>query len=278
MDRSTYKTVATSRGFSYSYYASPAKGQKGTILFLHGFPEYATMWADQIKALEALGYNCIAPDLLGYGTSSQPTDAESYNSEGLSQDVAEILDAEGETSVIVVGHDWGAYLAGRFVNWQSSRVRGLILTSVAYRPADELQLDVVNAAMEKVLGYEPFGYWKFFTQPGAAAVIEDKIESFFSLLFSSNPEIWKVRSCARKPEGIPWLTVDIDRFYAYRQGPGVACTGPPCRRSIIHDARDQGRSHPQMEGRRLRRQAGLVPCDDGKQALEPREEDIVFSA
>lgn len=193
MDPSTYKTIKTPRGYTYSYYVSANKGTKATLLLLHGFPEYADMWADQVAAFEALGHTCIAPDLLGYGATSKPTDGEAYNSEGLSQDVAAVLDAEGSPKVVVIGHDWGAYLAGRFANWQPERVRGLVVTSVAYRPSSELQLEAANAQMKAVLGYEPFGYWGWIAAPGNAAVLEQHIDSLFSLLFAKDAEIWKVR-------------------------------------------------------------------------------------
>lgn len=197
MDATKYKTITTKRSFSYSYYVSPTKGSKQTILLLHGFPEYADMWADQVKALEALGHTCIAPDLLGYGATSKPTDGEAYNSEGLSQDLVDILDAENESKVIVIGHDWGSYLAGRFANWQPDRISGLVVTSVAYRPSSELQLEAANVQMKSILGYEPFGYWGWIAAPGATAVLEEHIESLFSLLFAKDAEIWKVRYICR---------------------------------------------------------------------------------
>lgn len=214
MDPTTYKTITTQRGYSYSYYISATKGQKETLLLLHGFPEYADMWADQVAAFEAAGHTCIAPDLLGYGATSKPVDGEAYNSEGLAQDVADILDVEGSPKVIVIGHDWGSYLAGRFANWQAARVTGLVVTSVAYRPASELQLDAANAQMKSVLGYEPFGYWGWIAAPGSAAVLEEHIDSLFSLLFAKDAEIWKVSfmSCIWKS---PFSSLPLPRFRSF---------------------------------------------------------------
>jgi soluble epoxide hydrolase / lipid-phosphate phosphatase len=192
MDSALYKSTTTSRSYIYSYYASATKGPEGTILFLHGFPEYSDMWSVQVKVLENLGYNCIVPDLLGYGESSKPYEADAYNSEGLSQDIAEILDAEKVDKAIVIGHDWGSYLAGRFANWQPSRIFGLVITSVAYRPPAKLDLATANAQMKAGFGYEPFGYWTWIASPEAPKVLEDHVESLFSLLFAKDSDIWKV--------------------------------------------------------------------------------------
>lgn len=215
MDPSTYKTVTTSRSYTYSYYVSANKGSKEPIVLLHGFPEYADMWADQITALEAKGHQCIAPDLLGYGASSKPTEGEAYNSEGLSQDIADILDAENVTKAIVIGHDWGSYLAGRFANWQPSRISGLVVTSVAYRESGKLDLEKSNAQMKAGFGYEPFGYWSWIASPEAPKVLEDHIESLFSLLFAKDAEIWKVGShdSPFKPLSLMHVT---DRLYTHR--------------------------------------------------------------
>lgn len=192
MDTSTYKTVTTSRGYEYSYYVSAQKGSKFPILLLHGFPDYADMWTEQIKAFEQQGHTCIAPDMLGYGKTAKPLDGEAYNSEGISQDVADILETENVSKALIVGHDWGAYLAGRFVNWQPSKSLGLVVTNVAHRAPTEINLPDANARLKATLGYEPLGYWAFMVQPDGPALIEDKIESFFSLLFAEEDSIWKV--------------------------------------------------------------------------------------
>ena len=192
MDQSSYKSITTTRSYNYSYYVSATKGSKGSIVLLHGFPEYADMWAEQVKVFESLGYNCIAPDLLGYGATSKPTDAEAYNSEGLSQDVADIMDAENVEKAVFIGHDWGSYLAGRFANWQPARISGLVITSVSYRASGKLDLATSNAQMKAAFGYEPFGYWTWIASPEAPKILEDHLESLFSLLFAKDAEIWKV--------------------------------------------------------------------------------------
>jgi len=192
MDQSWYKTVVTRRSFTYSYYSSVAEASKATIVLLHGFPEYSDSWSEQVRTLNSLGYGCIVPDLLGYGGTSKPLETEAYNSEGLSQDISDILDAEGVSKAILVGHDWGSYLAGRFTNWHPEKTIGLILTSVAYRPAGKLDVEASNAALKKSFGYEPFGYWEWISSPDAPDFLEEHIESFFSLLFAEDEAIWKV--------------------------------------------------------------------------------------
>jgi soluble epoxide hydrolase/lipid-phosphate phosphatase len=192
MDQALYKTTTTTRLYQYSYYVSPTRGARGHIVLLHGFPEYANMWTKQVGILEDIGYNCLAPDLLGYGASSKPINAEAYNSEGLSQDVADIMTAENVEKAVFIGHDWGSYLAGRFANWQPSRISGLVLTSVSYRASGKLDLATSNAQMKAAFGYEPFGYWEWIASREAPQLLESHLESLFSLLFAKDAQIWKV--------------------------------------------------------------------------------------
>jgi len=96
------------------YYVSQTKGEKGTIILLHGFPEYADMWADQIKIFERLGYTCIAPDLLGYGRNFQAHRCRSVQQWRPKPRYCRYHENWASRECIFIGHDWGCYLAGRF--------------------------------------------------------------------------------------------------------------------------------------------------------------------
>ena len=106
MDPSAYKTLKTSRGFTYNYYHSPPQDGKITILFSHGFPSTSFDWHHQVTFFKSLGYGLVVPDLLGYGGTDKPTTPESYRLKLIAKDVVEILDKEGVETAIAVGHDW----------------------------------------------------------------------------------------------------------------------------------------------------------------------------
>ena len=102
------KTITTSRSLQYTYYVSPpSKPNLPTVLFLHGWPDDAHLWSDVITHhLLPAGYGALAPDCLGYSGTSKPMTTSSYNSESMSADLCEILDAEHIAHVISLGHDW----------------------------------------------------------------------------------------------------------------------------------------------------------------------------
>jgi len=87
-----------------------AAGSSGPlVLLLHGFPQFWWAWRHQLPALAAAGYRVAAMDLRGYGASDKPP--RGYDTETLAADVAGVIRALGETEAVVVGHDWGAWVA-----------------------------------------------------------------------------------------------------------------------------------------------------------------------
>ncbi|TMC74224.1 MAG: alpha/beta hydrolase [Chloroflexi bacterium] len=88
------------------------------FILLHGFPEGAESWSQQVAALAKAGCLAVAPDLRGYGLSDAPADSAGYTIDHLADDVRFMITAFGRTSAHVAGHDWGAmvawYFAGRY--------------------------------------------------------------------------------------------------------------------------------------------------------------------
>ena len=86
-------------------------GAGDPVLLIHGWPDSAFLWRNQIPFLVAHGFRVIAPDMRGFGRSSQPDDVAAYALRNAVADVAAILDALGLEAAHLVGHDWGAAVA-----------------------------------------------------------------------------------------------------------------------------------------------------------------------
>lgn len=83
-------------------------------LFLHGFPEHAHSWRQQMPLLAEMGYTAWAPCLRGYGNSTRPNRVADYHMDHLLQDVAALIDASGKKQVVLLAHDWGGAIAWAF--------------------------------------------------------------------------------------------------------------------------------------------------------------------
>jgi soluble epoxide hydrolase / lipid-phosphate phosphatase len=87
------------------------------VVFCHGFPEMWYSWRHQLRALAAAGFRAIAPDQRGYGETGCPQPIEAYRARELVQDIVGMLDALEIKRCVIVGHDWGGFVA-----WQSAMI------------------------------------------------------------------------------------------------------------------------------------------------------------
>jgi pimeloyl-ACP methyl ester carboxylesterase len=101
-------------------------------LCLHGFPEHALSWRDQLPVLAQLGYRAWAPNQRGYGRSSRPPRVADYAIENLVADVAGLIDASRAKRTVLIGHDWGAVVAWAFATRQVRELDALIIMNVPH--------------------------------------------------------------------------------------------------------------------------------------------------
>lgn len=185
MDSLIEKKFTTTRGFRYTYYVRSASNDLPTVLLCHGWPDRASLWTDLIENyLVPQGFGVVAPDCLGYAGSDKPTDEKVYNIRDLCADVVEILDTEGTSNVVVLGHDWGSLLVQRIYLFHPHRVTGIIIMNVAYRPPSEapFNLERFNPYMQSVLGYSPYWYWELVLSDQGPKILEDHLESLWTVL------------------------------------------------------------------------------------------------
>ncbi len=84
-------------------------GEGPLVLLLHGFPQFWWAWRYQLCELADAGYRTVAMDLRGYGASDKPP--RGYDTGTLCADVAGVIRALGESRAVVIGHDWGGWVA-----------------------------------------------------------------------------------------------------------------------------------------------------------------------
>ncbi|CAL9109044.1 unnamed protein product [Musa textilis] len=112
--------------------AHVGKGESGTVLFVHGFPEIWYSWRHQMIAVAEAGFKAIAPDLRGYGLSGQPTEPENTTWDDLVADLLAILDSLSIPKVFVVGKDFGAWPAYDLALNHPHRVLGVVTLGVPF--------------------------------------------------------------------------------------------------------------------------------------------------
>ena len=109
-------------------------GSGPLVLLIHGFPELGISWRAQVEALAAAGFHAVAPDMRGYGGTDKPADVAGYGILDLVGDMVDLVRALGETSCVVVGHDWGAPVAWHCALTRPDLFRAVFGLSVPFQP------------------------------------------------------------------------------------------------------------------------------------------------
>lgn len=196
------------------------------VILVHGWPESWYSWRHQITALAAAGYHVVAPDMRGYGGSDRPQAVEDYDIHHTTDDLAGLVTALGETSAVLVGHDWGAIVAWQAMLLHPEKFSALAALSVPY--AGRPQVSPIESW--KARYKDDFYYILYFQQPGAAeAEFDANPRALLSRLYTSPdaprdpPKITDPRASAGglidrrgAPKGLPsWLTqADLDYYVA----------------------------------------------------------------
>ncbi len=101
-------------------------------LCLHGFPEHAVSWREQMPVLAGLGYRVWAVNQRGYGRTTRPGAVADYALPNLLDDVAALIDASGARTVTLIGHDWGAMVAWCFAAGRIRPLERLVIMNVPH--------------------------------------------------------------------------------------------------------------------------------------------------
>ena len=137
------------------------EGAGPLVVLLHGFPELPSCWRHQVGPLTAAGFRVVAPALRGYAGSPAPTEVSGYTADKLADDIAGVIEAAGEESGVVIGHDWGASVAWATAGLRPERVRAVAGLSVPFTARSQ------TPPVERLAGLfgDQFFYLVYFQQP-----------------------------------------------------------------------------------------------------------------
>ena len=113
---------------SNNYYYSEGSGQP--MVLLHGFPDCAQNYENQINYFSERGYEVFCPFMPGY----HPDDKKlpSYDPTTISLEIISFIQSLNVSPVTLIGHDWGASTAYGVASMEPSIVNRLITLSVPH--------------------------------------------------------------------------------------------------------------------------------------------------
>jgi pimeloyl-ACP methyl ester carboxylesterase len=140
------------------HYAALGKGP--LIVMIHGFPDFWYTWRKQMDALSA-NYRVVAVDQRGYDLSDRPTGIEQYAMPLLVNDIGAVIKAEGRTSAVIVGHDWGGAVAWTLAMTHPEWIQALIILNLPHPSG--IQREIKNNPQQRKNSEYAFNFQK----PGA---------------------------------------------------------------------------------------------------------------
>jgi len=127
-------------------------GEGELMLFLHGLPDNGMLYASQLAEFSR-DHLVVAPNLRGFPPSDQPQAVDAYAMPRSLGDVHALIRHFGRERCILVGNDWGGYIAWVFASAYPSHVKRLIILNAPH-PAIYLREVRHNAAQIQASQYE----------------------------------------------------------------------------------------------------------------------------
>src|SRR5262249_35337923 len=94
------------------------QGRGPLVLLCHGWPAGWYSWRSQLRALADAGLHAVAPDMRGFGHTDAPEDISAYTIVHHVGDMVQLVSTLGEKQAVIIGHDWGAFVA-----WACAQLR-----------------------------------------------------------------------------------------------------------------------------------------------------------
>jgi pimeloyl-ACP methyl ester carboxylesterase len=149
---------------------APAGAANGrTVVLMHGKNFCGATWEQTIKALSAAGYRVVAPDQVGFCTSSKPEHYQ-YSFQQLAINTHGLLEQLGIRKAVIVGHSTGGMLATRYALLYPEQATQLVMVNpigledwkalgVPYRTVDQWYQRELKLNADGLRNYEQSTYY-----------------------------------------------------------------------------------------------------------------------
>lgn len=164
----TFEFESQRQKLEMAYMHLPAKGERPTVLLLHGKNFAADYWEGTASHLHSKGYGVLMPDQIGFGKSSKPAHYQ-FTLEGLVNNTQQLVDSLAIKNLIVMGHSMGGMLATRYALNHADKVGKLVLVNpigledylryVEYKDPEFFYQNELDKTIDQVRDYQRKHYY-----------------------------------------------------------------------------------------------------------------------
>ena len=135
------------------------EGEGPLVMLIHGFPDTPHGWERISAALVDAGYRAVRPWLRGYHPETI-VEGRAYDMATIASDPIALLDALGEPEAVIVGHDWGGWIAFGAASFHSDRVPAVAAIGIPHQAVLPRDLPTLWDARHFVGLNVPWAEWK----------------------------------------------------------------------------------------------------------------------
>jgi len=165
----TFESQGQPLQMGYMDVAAHGKANGRSVVLMHGKNFCGATWDSSIKALSDAGYRVIAPDQIGFCSSSKPVRYQ-YSFQQLATNTQQLLKALGIQKATLLGHSTGGMLATRYALQFPEQVEQLAMVNpigledwkalgVPYRTVDQWYERELKLSAEGIRTYERNTYY-----------------------------------------------------------------------------------------------------------------------
>lgn len=169
IERYDFSSQEKALSMAYMDVEPEGKANGRTVVLLHGKNFCAATWQKTIAVLAQNGYRVIAPDQIGFCSSSKPQGYQ-FSFAQLAHNTQALLQSLSVDQVTVIGHSMGGMLAARFALNYPNRVEQLVLVNpigledwqaegVPYASIDQLYQGELKTDFDKIKTYQQKFYY-----------------------------------------------------------------------------------------------------------------------
>jgi len=169
IERYAFSSQEKALSMAYMDVEPEGKANGRTVVLLHGKNFCAATWQETIAVLSQNGYRVIAPDQIGFCSSSKPQGYQ-FSFSQLAHNTEALLQSLDVDRVTVIGHSMGGMLAARFALNYPRMVEQLVLVNpigledwqaegVPYAPIDQMYQSELKTDFDKIKAYQQKFYY-----------------------------------------------------------------------------------------------------------------------
>lgn len=111
------------------HYVDEGSAAAPPVLMLHGEPSWSYLYRKMIPLFAQAGYRAIAPDLIGFGKSDKPLEAEVFSYQAHVAWLTQFIEKLDLRGITLICQDWGALLGLRIAAEQESRFARIVVAN-----------------------------------------------------------------------------------------------------------------------------------------------------